>query len=435
MKSVNLLKPSSLLAALLTWVLLCLLAVYIIRGHQDRVRLIRDNENERILNTLFTSVRDYDDFGSAVEANDLLRERITGLAVYAADNSLVYRWGKTPDRFDPALIATESPSRFNRYTIADRRSRSFKMIIHNDRSLPPGMPDRGDDISDEPGRRRNRSWPWFLSSFSGGNYLYVDISHTSYWNTMYFTSILYPLSAIVLLALMLAVRKLYLRNIEYRQRIEAQQNLVVLGTAASTLAHEIRNPLYSIKLQAGILKKIAAAAPGLSGGMEEIALIEEEVDRLSELTYKVNDYLRDPAGNPARINIAEIIEEVFLRLCGRSIPQCPAVIFMDSERARSVFENIIRNAVEAGGPAEELNVRIIKEGGRIAVVIEDRGRGILPEDMGRVFDPFYTSKSTGTGIGLALSRRFVEAAGGTIVLTNRTGGGLAVTVRLPCGDH
>ncbi|MDR2471367.1 MAG: HAMP domain-containing histidine kinase [Treponema sp.] len=484
MKCVNLHRPSSLLAALILWALLCLLSVFIIRGYRDRARLIRDNENERTLNILFTSIRDYDDPGEAVKASDALRERITGIAVYGADYAPVYRWGSAPERFDPALIEGP-PRRFGRYTIADRRRRAFTLILHNDR---PGVPGESHETHDEhesngklgeaPGEpaqderprqnqrnqrnQRGQRWPWFFNALSGGDYFYVDISHGAYWNTMYITAALYPLSAALLLALVLAVRRLYLRNIEYRRRIEAntvllaaQQNLVVLGTAASTLAHEIRNPLHSIKLQTGILKKIAAShSPGSPAGMEEIALIEEEVDRLAALTYRVNDYLRDPTGNPEEVNPGELIETLSRQLCGRSIlrdmrgkafPQDwktngsefshhPLLLYMDSGRARSVFENIIRNALEAGSPPEELGAAVTREGNKVRIVIEDRGRGIAPEDMDRVFDPFYTSKSAGTGIGLAVSKRFVEAAGGTITLENRPGGGVTAAIIMPARE-
>jgi two-component system sensor histidine kinase HydH len=452
MKRVNLPRHSSLFAALLVWALLSLLAVFIIWGYQDRARLIRDTENERILNTLFAGLRDYDSFGAAIEDNEILRERITGFAVYAPDNSLLYRWGSVPDRFDPSLLDGEAPRRFNRYTIPDRRSRAVRFVIRNEkppspRSAGQGSPGEGfppdsrHGNNHDEGSQRNRQF-WFFSAFSGGNYVYIDISHNAYWNTVVFTDVLYPVSIIALLILVLSIRILSLRNIEYRERIEAQQNLVVLGTAASTLAHEIKNPLHSIKLQTGILKKIAAGtADAAAAGAEEIARIEEEVDRLAALTYRVNDYLRDPAGSPEPLYPAEIIEESSRRLCGRSILAPEANrdlrIRMDGERARSVFENIIRNALEAGGPEEAISAGIKKEGGKVIITISDRGKGMPPEDMQRAFDPFYTSKSAGTGIGLAVSKRFVEAAGGTIVLerradawSNRETGGPGITVRI-----
>jgi two-component system sensor histidine kinase HydH len=440
MKTPILPKRRSLAAAIFVWVLLSLLTVFIIWSYRDRARLIRDNENERIFNVLFTSFRDYDNFESAIEGSEILRNRIIGFAIYANDSSPIYQWGTAPDRFDPSILQGELARRYNRYTIPDRRSRSVKFVIHNERPPAPKNPPENfppGENSGGPGRNRQS---WFFNAFSGGNYVYIDISHSAYWNTITLSEVLYPACIIALLALVIAIRLLYLRNIEYRERIEAQQNLVVLGTAASTLAHEIKNPLHSIKLQTGILKKLSTAN-GERAGTEEIARIEEEVDRLAALTYKVNDYLRDAAGIPESINPAEIIEESSRRLCGRSIlasgTNRELYVRMDGDRARSVFENIIRNALEAGGPAEEVSAHIKKEGGKILITIEDRGKGIAREDLQRVFDPFYTSKSTGTGIGLAISKRFVEAAGGAIALENRPGtgstpAGISVRISLPC---
>jgi two-component system sensor histidine kinase HydH len=448
MKRVN--RHASLFAALTGWLLLSALAVFIIWGLRDRARLIRDNENERILNTLFTSLRGYDDFGPVIAENEILRQRITGFAVYDSGRAPVQRWGEVPSVFDLSLIENKTARRFNRYTIPDRRSGSVTFVIYNDK--PPPEPDHhsgfqsgesrngGGASAEAPGMfpgSRQPARPSWSNAFSGGNYVYINISHPAYWRTVTVTGILYPLSVLGLLILALAVRGLYVRNLEYSERIEAQQNLVVLGTAASTLAHEIKNPLHSIKLQTGILKKML----GTDGtGLEEISRIDEEVSRLAALTYRVNDYLRDAKGSPETIDIVRVIEETSMRLCGRSIldghsprPK-DANVFMDSGRAISVFENIITNAMESGGPPEECGAALEKDGARITVSVFDRGRGIAEADLKRVFDPFFTTKSSGTGIGLAVSRRFLEAAGGSVSVENRPGGGALVKVVLPCGS-
>jgi two-component system sensor histidine kinase HydH len=104
------------------------------------------------------------------------------------------------------------------------------------------------------------------------------------------------------------------------------------------------------------------------------------------------------------------------------------MIYMDADRTRSVIENLIRNALESGSPPGELGASVIRSGGSLTIAVYDRGRGIDPGDLKRVFDPFFTSKSTGTGIGLSISKRFVEAAGGTITLENREGGGIIASI-------
>jgi two-component system sensor histidine kinase HydH len=285
---------------------------------------------------------------------------------------------------------------------------------------------------------------WFNSSVQG-RYFYIDISHPDYWRTRTLTAVLLPLIEIALLVLVFYIRRLYLRNQEYRERIEAQHNLVVLGTAAGTLAHEIKNPLLSIRLQTGILEKIAA-----ENGRDEINIINQEVDRLSALVYRVNDYLREPAGEKIPFNIASVLTETSIRLCGKNVllpgSENAALVLADENRIRSVLENVLRNAIDSGSPSEDIGALVEIEAGRgvaavhernVVVKIFDRGRGIAEKDIKRVFDPFFTTKSTGTGIGLAISKRFTESAGGTISVENRDveggdkSGGIMVTLLFP----
>jgi two-component system sensor histidine kinase HydH len=357
----------------------------------------------------------------------MLRQRLTGFAVYDSECALIWRWGEASSVFDRSLIEGQTTKRFNRYMIPDKRNGSVTFVFHNEEPPPRSMP--------VPNEWLGTAW---LKAFSGRNYVYININHLAYWRTITITGILYPLSALGLLVLALAIRRLYVRNLEYRGRIEAQQNLVMLGTAASTLAHEVKNPLHSIKLQTGILRKMLGEN---SPGLEEIGRIDEELNRLSTLTYRINDYLRDAKGNPETIDIAEVIRETSIRLCGRSIldgasalPEAFTKVFMDINRARSVFENIITNAMESGGPPEECGAALERDGDRITARIFDQGRGIVEANLKRVFDPFFTTKSSGTGIGLAVSRRFLEAAGGSISVENRPGGGALVKVILPCAS-
>jgi two-component system sensor histidine kinase HydH len=274
---------------------------------------------------------------------------------------------------------------------------------------------------------------------SRGGYFYIDISHPGYWRILTISAVVLPLWELALLFLVFYIRHLYLRNREYRGRIEAQQNLVVLGTAASTLAHEIKNPLLSIRLQTGILEKLRR------DGKEEIQIINQEVDRLSALIYRVNDYLREPGGNRRPLNIYKLLAGTSLRICGRDIVSDDsardACILADEDRIRSVLENLLRNALESGSPPEEIGASVGRgsEGGGgksaasrgLVIRIFDRGKGIEEKNLKRIFDPFFTSKSTGTGIGLAVSKRFTEAAGGSIRAENREGGGLMVILVFP----
>ncbi|MDR0722604.1 MAG: HAMP domain-containing histidine kinase [Treponema sp.] len=419
------LRTASGIVALCCWLFCSALIGFVIGSMRDRARLIRDNENEQILSALFASFRDYADIGDAIESNPVLQERIAGFALYGTDRTPVYQWGKVPLVFDERILDNQQQSRFGRYTIPDKKGHRIRFIVYADRMFMPPPPRR-----DRETPHRYMMQDFFSHSQSGRRYLYIDILHPAYWRVQAISTVLFPLCCLAILGLVFYIRHLYLRNREYRNWIEAQKNLVVLGTAASTLAHEIKNPLLSIRLQTGILRKIFP-----NTGQEEIAIIDEEVERLSALIYRVNDYLREAQGHRLPLNSYDILSETSQRLCSRNILHAEALregmIHMDPHRARSVFENILRNALESGGPQEAISASIIRNNGVLVIRISDRGRGIQEEDLKRVFDPFFTSKSTGTGIGLSISKRFVEAVQGSITVENQEAGGTLVTITLP----
>jgi len=466
-------KGTSLAAALLGWLLLSALNLFIVWALRDRARLIRDNDNERILNTLFTEMRNFSELGTAIESNPVLHERIKGAAIYQSDMHPAQQWGDVPRIFDEKILEQVQPSHFGRYTIPDKTEKSAKFVIRYDRmgmarqQNPPNRPRRqrqsdSDNQEERPPPNRERrqgearadgeQGPALSSGFPRGRYFYTDISHAAYWRTLSITTALFPLIEIILLLLILYMRFMYLRNREYRQKIESHHNLVVLGTAAGTLAHEIKNPLLSIRLQTGILEKTLGGKAS-----NEIEIINQEIERLSSLVYRVNDYLREPAGERAPLNISALTAETAKRVCGIDMQPAPAaMIYADETRIRSVLENVMRNAVESGSPVEEISVQVETRDNTAVVTISDHGTGVDEKNIRLIFDPFFTSKSTGTGIGLAVSKRFTEAAGGSISAKNRsaenrkaknrsaenrkaknrkaenrTGGGLEVTLAFP----
>jgi two-component system sensor histidine kinase HydH len=440
-------KISSLVVAILCCILFSLLTVFVFDVVQDRARLFRDNVNEQIFSRLFTSLRDFYDYGSAIEASPTLQNRIIGLAIYREDLTSLYSWGNAPAVFDDTVLNHSHEMRNNRYTIAESKSRSIKFILNIDRrvsQMPSPQehhserrPRNGQYQFEERSEERQRSF--FFSTMDAGKYFYIEIYHPDYWRTIYFSRVLFVMCELALLFIIFYIRNLFLRNIEYRKRIEDQKSLVVLGTAASTLAHEIKNPLLSIRLQTGILRKIFTHNGNEKISTDEIRIIEEEVERISSLVYRVNDYLRDAVGFPNPIDVKELLQETFYRLSEMNIvcndDEKNYSVFIDADRARSVFENIIRNALESGGAKEKNNCSISKNGNQIIIEISDKGKGISQSDMTRIFDPFFTSKSTGTGIGLSISKRFIEAANGSISLQSKEGEGTLVKIIFPEYTH
>jgi two-component system sensor histidine kinase HydH len=304
---------------------------------------------------------------------------------------------------------------------------SLVLLLRPAKNTPPPPP--RDEMGDRPPRNRSS----MFDTLREADVIYLEIRQPGFWRQAHRQAILFPIVEIILAALVAFLRILVMKNDEYRKRIEQQKNLVILGTAASTLAHEIKNPLLAIRLQSSI---IARTHPGQA--CRELEIIDAEVERLSMLIHRVNDFLRDPAGQPSLVDPVGIASAIGERMCGRPIvssqPGLGCAVRIDPERLRSILENLLRNALESGGREEEIAVHIGRSDGSVCIDVLDRGSGILREHRERVFDPFFTTKSRGTGIGLTICHRFVLAAGGRITIEDRLHGGNRVRVSLPEAD-
>jgi two-component system, NtrC family, sensor histidine kinase HydH len=435
------LKTASLGIALIAFASLIAVDIVIFRSMAERDRLESHNASEAIMNSLFASLRDHEDFGSAIESSSELKAMIRGLGVYKSDGSSIYSWGEVPVSYTPPIGAVGDKEAAIRYYRENSIHDSIILLVHPFRVPPPPPPkDRelrakpatagegnpSDNLEADPSSHHS----FFFDTLKNAEVVYLEIMQPVFWRARRFREALFPFTVLLIGALVFSMRWLILRNSDYRRRIEQQRNLVVLGTAASTLAHEIKNPLLSIRLQSSILERICPAE-----AKRELSIINDEVDRLSALSYRINDYLREPRGRPAKINVADAARETSLRLLGRDVVICslePSPMAMiDPDRYRSILENLARNALESGGPPSEVAIELTVEDGNIVIDVLDRGPGVPSKDRERVFDPFFTTKSRGTGIGLAISRRFALAASGDIAISDRPGGGASVQVRLP----
>jgi two-component system sensor histidine kinase HydH len=369
--------------------------------------------------------RSYDDFGAVLDSSPELSGRIQSVGVYTSEGALLRSWAnQSPASITDETLGTEDGQ--GRRYVEKVKTRTVVMLLRTSTLWPPPPraamrpphpaafpPDRGG----------------FMDTLRHSEYIRLEVREAGFFRGAGLRGILYPASLALLALLILAGQRVLARNARYRSDLEAQKNLVILGTAASTLAHEIKNPLLAIRLQTSLL---ARSLPG--GRPRELEVIDSEVERLTALTRRVGDYLRDPRGRPERIDLAELASEVARRLMGReALPSKPPIakVFADPERLRSIIENLLRNALESGSPAEEVTMLAHAEGSTVVLEVLDRGRGLGELDKERAFDPFFTTKATGSGIGLAISRRFARATGGDVTLAMRGGGGTVATLRLP----
>jgi two-component system, NtrC family, sensor histidine kinase HydH len=417
--------------ALLAFAVLTALDLLIFSVMAERDRLESRNDAERTMGALLAGLRDHDTFGAAIESAESLRARVLGVGAYSSEGVLLYSWGTVPASYKKSSVGTVPDDGMLRLYLDDPKQDSI-VLIHRPFRVGPPPPPRARHEAGEPPREGRGPSGFLSTTLRNAESVYLEVREPGYWRNRRLETLLFPLIEAALAALILFVRSLILRNGEYRRRIEEQENLVVLGTAASTLAHEIKNPLLSIRIQTHIMERTYPEA-----ARRELAIINDEVERLSALSQRVGDYLRAPEGKPSPVDPADIASEVGMRMCGRDIVRpgeaAPPKVLIDPERLRSVLENLLRNALESGGPEEGIAIELGAEEGGARIDVLDRGRGIEAEAAAKLFDPFFTTKSRGTGIGLAVCRRFVAAAGGSIALDGRPGGGCRARVILPSG--
>ncbi len=232
------------------------------------------------------------------------------------------------------------------------------------------------------------------------------------------------------------------------ERIAGQSDrLRALGTATAGVAHEIRNPLGIILLTA---EEIEAVARRIGDEERRTAItglardLKDEAKRLGRLTDDFLDLASDkplPA-LPQKTDVGECCHEV-VRLFSKGLPpelgfefrraDGPLPVGLHDARLRQVLLNLLRNAHEAVRGREGARIVLRTEKGRDSAVIEveDNGPGMDAQALARAFDPFYTTRSEGTGLGLSVSRSLVEAAGGTLELESEPGRTTTARVRLP----
>jgi two-component system, NtrC family, sensor histidine kinase HydH len=234
------------------------------------------------------------------------------------------------------------------------------------------------------------------------------------------------------------------RLAEATQRAEDAERLAALGRIAAGLAHEIRNPLGSILGSVQLLR----TADGLGDEARHLcAIVERETGRLNELVEDMLQLARPRRPILGEVDVARTAREVValasqsgrgtdvhVRYDGPPEKEC-LVLQADPGQLRQVMWNLVRNAVQASSPGARVTVRIAKETQgrqrqRAVVEVHDDGPGISAEARARLFDAFFTTRSSGMGIGLAVVKRIVDEHGWAIEVESKEGRGATFRVRM-----
>jgi len=222
------------------------------------------------------------------------------------------------------------------------------------------------------------------------------------------------------------------------KELQRSERLAALGKMAAGVAHELRNPLSSIK---GLTLLLRSKVNTESGGIETANILVQEVERLNRSIGELLDYAKPAKLNKISINLNVIVEKTLL-LIGMDLQSLDIsldlqlaeelpVTEVDEDKMKQVFLNLFLNSIQAMEEGGVLTVASQQEGNNVVVIVEDKGTGISDQNLQKVFDPYFTTKNDGTGLGLAMSGKIVEEHGGKITLSSMVGQGTRVEVLLP----
>ena len=231
------------------------------------------------------------------------------------------------------------------------------------------------------------------------------------------------------------------RIIAIEEQLRQAEKLSTLGEMAAVLAHEIRNPLGSIRGTAEILKD------DYTPGEPKHEFIEIQIRETERLNRVVEDFLRMARPQPSemtRCSLREELETVVTLVSRDAVNRGvlltlkpfagESIVMANGEKLRQAFLNIVINSLQATPPGGKAEITLHQSATGFEITFSDSGTGIDDDSLAKIFDPFFTTKPDGTGLGLAITRKIIEGHGGSLAVASEPGKGTTVTVRLPLPD-
>lgn len=227
-----------------------------------------------------------------------------------------------------------------------------------------------------------------------------------------------------------------------KMEIERSRRLAAVGKLAAGVAHEIRNPLSSIK---GFATYFRERYKDVGEDREIADIMVHEVERLNRSITQLLEFAKPVAVVAKEVDIEALVVhslklvENDLKNKGitvkRSVDTDRKRVITDPDRLNQILLNLYLNAVQAMDKGGELDVRVTTTDRHLLMTVGDTGKGIAPSAMDHIFDPYYTTRAEGTGLGLAMVHRAVEAMDGEIRVESREGKGTVFFLKLPCKDN
>lgn len=224
---------------------------------------------------------------------------------------------------------------------------------------------------------------------------------------------------------------------ELQVELRRNERLAALGKMAAGVAHELRNPLSSIK---GLTLLLKRKIHDDEEGTNTADILVQEVERLNRSIGELLDYARPEKLELEKVDIFDIIEKA-VSLIAVDMETAEVSLEMDcaegnyvrgdKDKLNQVFLNLLLNSLQAVEQKGTISIQTSRQDDQVVCTIEDDGCGLEEENIAKVFDPYFTTKKDGTGLGLAMSAKIIEEHSGSIEIRSRVGSGTMVSVRLP----
>ncbi len=225
----------------------------------------------------------------------------------------------------------------------------------------------------------------------------------------------------------------------YIARVQDSSRLATIGQVAASIGHELRNPLAVMQTSVHQLQRRVTAED--ERAQKHLRRLGEQIDLCNSIISELLELARDRPPDRRPTDLGPIVREA-----ATSVPRAPDValslmiadelpqVAVDATQFRQVVVNLVQNAVQAVGGRGSVEVHLRRAGDEFVLTVEDTGPGLSAEVVARLFEPLFTTRSNGTGLGLALCRRIIEKHGGAITAANRPVGGASFTVALPAAE-
>lgn len=378
-------------------------ARYIIKDLQEgALRLVEENYTKATFKILST----YPDFTD--EQMKYHREEISGLVIIDEQGQTIYDYGVIKE--DPRIFDWDEQNK----VIIKKEENLVVVNIIPELLIRPEYHEIIDDL---------------MSFEEKKIHIHIEFQDEKLIQRINSANLQYGFIQFFLIAFFALAIFFFQRGLNLRLKLDEQKNLVILGTALRTLTHEMKNPLSAIKLQNSFLKKRYKQID-----TKDVQIINDEVDRLTRLMDSVRDFLKAPAEESQTICLNNALNELRQNSPEQIIwelPEADHFIDFDRDRFRSVMENLLNNAIESGSLISRISVHCMVLKKTVNISIKDEGSGIPIEIQQRIFDPFYTTKTKGSGVGLMVVKKYLDEKNCSMKINSTEDKGTTLSFWLP----